>query len=237
MTAVTTAGAYSVMSSQSISASPLRHHAGDVEQRRRRGIGRDHAGERREEQREQEEHRDEHAGQPGAAAGLRRRPRSRYSSWWSRCRSARRTWPRSCRRPAPASCAAACRRRRGSRRDERRRSSVPALSNTSTNRKLNITIRTVSSNTREKSSCRNVGASDGGIETMPPNLREPERHADQRSRRGCRSTCRRGSCGELSATISTKPSSARIAGQFLQIAERHQRRRMVDHDAWPSAAR
>ena len=45
--------------------------------------------------------------------------------------------------------------------------SVPALSNTSMNRIENTTIRNVSSNTREKSSCRNVGASDGGSDTMP----------------------------------------------------------------------
>ena len=33
-----------------------RHQAGDVEQRRRRRVGRDGAGERRDEQREQEQH-------------------------------------------------------------------------------------------------------------------------------------------------------------------------------------
>ena len=49
---------------------PLRHHAGDIEQRRGGGVFRDHAGERREEQRQQEEHRHEHAGEPGAAAGF-----------------------------------------------------------------------------------------------------------------------------------------------------------------------
>ena len=35
---------------------------------------------------------------------------------------------------------------------------------------------------REKSSCRNVGASDGGIETMPLYLHEAERQADERHR-------------------------------------------------------
>jgi hypothetical protein len=46
---------------------------------------------------------------------------------------------------------------------------VPALSNTSTKRIENTTIRNVSSLMREKSSCRNVGASDGGTETTPLN--------------------------------------------------------------------
>jgi hypothetical protein len=46
---------------------------------------------------------------------------------------------------------------------------VPALSNTSTKRIENTTIRNVSSLMREKSSCRNVGVSDGGTETTPLN--------------------------------------------------------------------
>src|SRR5262249_6889843 len=48
---------------------PARHHAGDIKQRRRRGIGGNNAGQRGEEQRQQEEQRDEDGGQAGAAAG------------------------------------------------------------------------------------------------------------------------------------------------------------------------
>ena len=51
--------------------------------------------------------------------------------------------------------------------------SVPALSNTSTNRKLKITIRNEPSVTREKSSCRKVGAKDGGAATTPLNFARP----------------------------------------------------------------
>ena len=50
---------------------------------------------------------------------------------------------------------------------------VPALSNTSTNRKLKMTMRNDVSVIREKSSCRKVGASDGGAETMPVNFARP----------------------------------------------------------------
>ncbi len=51
--------------------------------------------------------------------------------------------------------------------------SVPALSNTSTIRKLNTTIRNVASNMREKSSWNSVGMSEGGADTMPPKLASP----------------------------------------------------------------
>ena len=67
VTAATTAGADSVMSS-SRSGEPARHDARDIKQRRRRRIGRNHAGQRGEKQRRQEEDRDEERRQPGAAA-------------------------------------------------------------------------------------------------------------------------------------------------------------------------
>jgi hypothetical protein len=51
--------------------------------------------------------------------------------------------------------------------------SVPALSNTSTKRIENTTIRKVGSNRREKSSCRKVGASEGGTATTPLNCASP----------------------------------------------------------------
>ena len=73
MIAVSAAGAASVMSSQSMSIELAHHQAGDEEQRRRGGEGRDRAGERREEQREQEQHADGQRGQAGAAAGLHAR--------------------------------------------------------------------------------------------------------------------------------------------------------------------
>ena len=49
------------------------HQAGDVEQRRRGGEGRDRARERREEQRGEEQDGDGEGGEAGAAAGLHAR--------------------------------------------------------------------------------------------------------------------------------------------------------------------
>src|SRR5215475_7891377 len=93
--------------------------------------------------------------------------------------------------------------------------SVPALSNTSTNRKLNTTMMKVSSNAREKSSWRKVGASDGGSETTPLNCASPSGMpitATTRMPIRVPPIMRRW----FSAAISTKPTRQRIAAGFLR---------------------
>ena len=170
-------------------------------------------------------------GQAGAAAGRRRRPRSRYSSWWSRCRAARRTWRRSCRRSAPAPCAAGCRPCRAGRRDALTPISVPALSNTSTNRKLKIDDQEGQLRTR----ARNRAAGRSAPATAASRrcrryLHEPERQPDRASPTRMPISVPPMILRKLSATISTKPSKAQDRRPLLEVAERDQRRRMVDHD-------
>ena len=154
-------------------AQRARHQAGDEHQRRRGGEGRDRGGQRSEQQRQQEQHRHRDRGQAGAAAGLDAggaldvaggragaQQRSRRSR--RRCRPAapRAAW-RSCRRDASARRAAswrsACRHcrarppgRTSARLSRRRATARPAMS-----------------------SCRKVGASDGGGATTPCNCVSP----------------------------------------------------------------
>ena len=92
---------------------------------------------------------------------------------------------------------------------------VPALSNTSMNRIENTTIRNVSSHRRKKSSCKSVGAIDGGIETTPVNFASPNGKPMIVATRIPIKVAPRTRL-KLSAAMRTKPSSIRTASGFLR---------------------
>ena len=107
--------------------------------------------------------------------------------------------------------------------------SVPALSNTSTNRKLKITIRNEPSATREKSSCSKVGASDGGAATTPLNFARPERNADQRDDENADQRAA-DDAAIIERRDQDQAEQAQDRHRIAQIAERDQRRRRRHHD-------
>ena len=79
------------------------------------------------------------------------------------------------------------------------------------------------------SSCRKVGAIDGGAEKMPRNWLPPKNEgrgdaddADQDGARHARALS--------SATMARKPSTARITGGRVQVAQRHQGGLVADDD-------
>ncbi|CAH0292518.1 hypothetical protein SRABI66_04307 [Stenotrophomonas lactitubi] len=91
---------------------------------------------------------------------------------------------------------------------------VPELSNRSTNRKAKITLTRPMSSAPLISSCRKVGARDGGTEVTPMNGVKPRTMEATVTARMPISTAPR-TARASSATISTKPRVARIgAGCF-----------------------
>ncbi|MNN53778.1 hypothetical protein D3C81_1685580 [compost metagenome] len=91
---------------------------------------------------------------------------------------------------------------------------VPELSNRSTNRKAKITLTRPMSSAPLMSSCRKVGARDGGIDITPPNGVKPITIETMVTTRMPISTAPR-TARASSATIRAKPRVARIgAGCF-----------------------
>ena len=106
---------------------------------------------------------------------------------------------------------------------------VPAVSNRSTNSSEKMTTSAVASNTREKSSCRKVGASDGGIETTPAIAHQSKRETDC----GDDQDADQGAAQDLVIVQDHddhEPREGENRRPFLQISERNQRRRMIDDD-------
>jgi hypothetical protein len=134
-----TAGAASVRSSQSTSASARAHQDGDIDQGRRGGIGRHGAGQRRQEQRQQEQQRDDDRGQPGA-------PAHRGAGRALDVGRGRRGAEQGCRRRSAVESASKARFSRGSLPSASSRParwetpiSVPVASNSSTRKKVSTT--------------------------------------------------------------------------------------------------
>src|SRR5262249_24692603 len=106
--------------------------------------------------------------------------------------------------------------------------SVPALSNTSTMRKLKTMMMNVSSAAREKSSWRKVGASEGGAEMMPVNSARPS--GIPRSVTAMMPSSVAPTLAVIEGNDHDETQKAEKRRPLLEIAEGHQRRGICHHD-------
>ena len=108
--------------------------------------------------------------------------------------------------------------------------SVPVLSNTSTKKNVKTMAMSPISSALTRSSLRKTGAMDGGSETTPLNLLRPSASAGDRRGQDADQDRARHPAG-IERGHQDEPDHGQHHGRRLQVAQRHQRRRVRLDDA------
>ena len=196
----------------------------------------DHPHQRIEEQRQQEQRRGHDIREPGRPPAATPVELSMYAVTVDVPSAAPATVP-------TASASSACRARgsvpsRSSRPDSRRRPACRPNRTARGRRRSRMTGSIGADRAPARSSCKNVGAIDGGARRAPDTWTSPSRETDRRSTPACRSAARRAPAAPI--RIADDDAGRRCVEQRRrrrEAAERHQRARASRRSGRPTAGR